>query len=230
MYIKQNVTKHPLLANIVLCPVPFRTLYSLHVTHVLPRLLTSVRVQSSRVQFMWLYYRGGKGNGNTRMSRSVFIETPKRTSSTIRTETVLIWYFNTNYSTIYSPNDLPAADAAAAIAPSLSPEQTSSEFLLLNLTVQIHPPLSLGTRSFVGEASAAHSFPLHSSPTSQPSLGCIAKITPRRMMLKSGIICSQGRRRRTATGLQNWRQIKNVSRPYHDWRPFVRVPGSVVGN
>lgn len=117
---------------------------------------------------MWLYYRGGKGNGNTRMSRRprrfVLIETPKRTSSTIRTETVLIWYFNTNYSTIYSPNDLPAADAAAAIAPSLSPEQTSSEFLLLNPTVQIHPPLSLGTRSFVGEASAAHSFPLHSSP------------------------------------------------------------------
>lgn len=94
---------------------------------------------------MWLCYRGGsKGNGNTRMSRSVLIETPKSTSSTIRTETVLIWYFNTNYSTIYSPNDLPAADAdaAAAIAPSLSPEQTSSEFLLLNPTVQIHPPLS----------------------------------------------------------------------------------------
>lgn len=148
----------------------------------------------------------------------------------IRTETVLIWYFNTNYSTIYSPNDLPAADAAAAaIAPSLSPEQTSSEFLLLNPTVQIHPPLSPVLVPLLAkhqQLTRFRSIPRHC----QPSLGCIAKITPRRMMLKSGIICRQGRRRGTATGLQNWRQIKNVSRPYHDWRPFVRVPGSVVGN
>lgn len=113
-------------------------------------------------------------------SLSVLIETPKRTNSPIRTETVLIWYFNTNYSTIYSPNDLPAPPAPSIQITSccvLTGRPHPNEILLLNPTVLIIHP---STCSYCCHSSS-------STLVSVPTTPCVfAKITPR--ILKSGII------------------------------------------